>query len=249
MLHPTSRSRRAAALAAVVALGLGSAALAGCGSDDEPTATPATTTAPTASGPAEVADDGTTSIAGSALADQLNALPVAQLTDDERAGLIWMREEEKLARDVYQALGTTTSLPIFANIAAAEQTHLDAVGALLDRYGIDDPAAGKAAGEFTDPTFTKLYDDLVAQGRASLTDALTVGATIEELDISDLQARATDTPDIALVYANLEKGSRNHLRAFATQLERRGVTYTPIYLSQGAYDAIVSTDIEQGRAG
>ncbi|MDH4364740.1 MAG: DUF2202 domain-containing protein, partial [Acidimicrobiia bacterium] len=50
----------------------------------------------------------------------------------------------------------------------------------------------------------------MARGSGALVDALTVGATIEDLDIADLRARATDTPAIALVYANLERGSPNH---------------------------------------
>ena len=39
------------------------------------------------------------------------------LTDDEAAALAYLREEEKLARDVYLTLADTWQLPIFANIA------------------------------------------------------------------------------------------------------------------------------------
>ena len=92
------------------------------------------------------------------------------------------------------------------------------------------------------------YDALMARGSGALVDALTVGATIEDLDIADLRARATDTPAIALVYANLERGSPNHLRAFSAQLDGRRVGYTPSRISQGDLDAIVAGPIERGPA-
>lgn len=201
------------------------------------------------SGPAQVGADGATNIGGGVLQAEIGALPMATLTGDERAGLIWMREEEKLAHDVYVALGDEWRVRVFDNIASAEQTHTDAVKALLDRYTVTDPSAGNAAGVFANPDLQALYTALVEQGRTSLVAALTVGATVEDLDIADLQARATTTPDIALVYANLEKGSRNHLRAFTKQLDNNGATYAPTHITQAAYDEIVSGEVERGSNG
>jgi hypothetical protein len=135
---------------------------------------------------------------------------------------------------------------VFANISAAELTHMASVELLLDRYGIPDPAADTAAGEFVDPALQTLYDELVAKGSLSLVDAFTVGATIEDLDIADLQQRESAQPDIALVFDSLELGSRNHMRAFNRQLERSGVVYRPAYISQEQFDAIVSSPTERG---
>ena len=174
---------------------------------------------------------------------------LATLTDDEIAGLLWMREEEQLAHDVYTTLGDLWGLRIFENISAAETTHVAAVVDLLDRYGIGDPAAGNEHGTFTDPQIQALYDQLVTDGSVSLLAALSVGALIEELDISDLRLRssATDVVDITTVYANLEKGSRNHLRAFTSELADRDVIYEPTQLDLDAYEAIVSSPMERGR--
>ncbi len=180
---------------------------------------------------------------------RIAALPVATLTAEEVDGLVWMREEEKLAHDVYVTLGDTWGRQVFENISRAETTHMEAVRTLLDRYGIADPAAGQPAGVFTNPDLQTLYDDLVARGKTSLVDALTVGALIEDLDISDLRERATDTPDIALVYADLEHGSENHLRAFVRNLGRQGVTYTPTHISVGDFQSIIGSPTGQGRAG
>ncbi len=165
------------------------------------------------------------------------------LEADEAAGLLYMREEEKLARDVYLTLAERWSLPVFSNIQRAEQQHMDAVLVLLEQYGLDDPAAGNPVGVFTDPDLQALYEELVAQGSRSLADALKVGAAIEEIDILDLEARIgeTDNPDIRRVYTYLKSGSENHLRAFAATLARQiGETYTPQYLDQATYDAILA---------
>lgn len=145
---------------------------------------------------------------------QLAAIPATDLSAEESAALLYMREEEKLARDVYNQLYTLWGQPVFQNIAASEQTHTDEIKLLLDRYGLADPALDP--GQFTDANLQALYDQLIAQGSVSLTDALNVGALVEQTDIADLQARLaqTDNADIQLVYNNLMNASYNHLAAF-----------------------------------
>jgi hypothetical protein len=187
----------------------------------------------------------------SALVSAQSAAPTT-LTPAEIAGLTFMREEEKLARDVYLALDDAWNLQVFANIARSEQNHMDAVGTLLTRYGLPDPAAGNAPGEFTHPDLQALYDQLVAQGGQSLGEALRVGATIEEIDIRDLheQLPGVRHSDIRRVYEQLEQGSENHLRAFVSTLERQtGETYEPQYLDQAVYDEIVGGTSGQGGRG
>ena len=174
------------------------------------------------------------------------------LTPGEVAGLTFMREEEKLARDVYLTLYDAWNHQVFSNIAGSEQTHMNAIGTLLTRYGIADPAAGNDVGEFTNPDLQALYNQLVAQGRQSLADALRVGATIEEIDIRDLveQLAGVEHSDIRRVYERLEQGSENHLRAFVSTLERQtGATYSPQYLDQATYDQIINATTGQGGGG
>ena len=142
----------------------------------------------------------------------------AGLTQDEIDDLVYMREEEKLARDVYIALYDNWGLAIFNNIASSEQKHMDAIKTLLVRYGIPDPA--QDPGKFTNEKLRELYADLVAQGGASVVEALKVGVIIEETDIDDLEEALGDTnhKDIIRVYTNLKAGSLNHLKAFNSQL-------------------------------
>ena len=201
------------------------------------------------SGPMQVGSNGESNFDPAVLDTRLEAMPTAELTTAETAGLLRMREEEKLAHDVYSTLYDQWQLQAFDNISSSELTHTDAVLTLLDRYDLADPAAGNAVGEFTNADLQSLYTSLVERGSSSLVDALEVGATIEDLDISDLRSLATDTPDLALVYANLEKGSRNHLRAFTKQLAKNGADYTPAYISQADYDAIIASDMERGSSG
>ena len=186
--------------------------------------------------------------AGPLIADIAQA---AELSTTEAEGLQFMREEEKLARDVYQALYDKWGAQVFANIAESEQTHMDAVLTLLERYNLTDPSQADY-GTFTNPNLQTLYNNLILQGNESVEAAYEVGALIEDLDINDLQnfIESTEHDDIILVYENLERGSRNHLRAFNRQLERAtGETYKPQYISQTAFEEIISGDVERGPQG
>jgi hypothetical protein len=146
------------------------------------------------------------------------------LTQLEEQELLYLREEEKLARDVYTALYASSSLQIFSNISQSEQRHMNAALTLLQTYGLTDPVGSNAAGVFTNSELQSLYDQLVAQGAASQIAALQVGVLIEETDIADLEAAIgnTDKPDVIRVYNNLLKGSRNHLSAFTNNLAALG---------------------------
>jgi hypothetical protein len=193
-----------------------------------------TTTTTAGNGQARVADRSQNTI---------DPATVAEPTAEEIAGLVYMREEEKLARDVYLALYEVWGQPVFQNIASSEQAHMDSVLSLLEQYGVSDPAAGKGQGEFDNPVFQSLYEELVAQGSLSQIEASRVGATIEDLDIVDLQELLDDTSNeyIVQVYSNLLSGSENHLRAFVSNLERQGGgPYVPVYLDQDAYETIIA---------
>ena len=175
-------------------------------------------------------------------------LPYQEVDAVEQSDLLHMREEEKLARDVYRALDDLWGMRVFRNISSAEQRHMDAIAGLLVKYGIEDPVGDNPDGQFEDEGMQALYHQLVAQGSESLNEALIVGATIEDLDLHDLATDLTHTDnlDIQTVYQNLAKGSRNHLRAFISLLEANGVTYTPQFISQVVFDEITSSAKEQG---
>ena len=181
----------------------------------------------------------TSEVNASALSSALNEQPSGDLTSSEKGGLLYMAEEEKLAKDVYHVVNKKWNLRAFDNIVQAEKTHEEAVNALLTRYSI--PYQAKEEGEFSNETLQKLYDELVSRGSISVEDALRVGAAIEEIDILDLEKRMTQTDkeDILLVYSNLVRGSENHLRAFANNLKKQGFEYSPEYLSQERYNDII----------
>ena len=178
--------------------------------------------------------------------------PAGDLTDAEIESLLLMREEEKLARDVYLTLYDVWGLPVFKNIASSEQQHTDSVKSLLDAYGIEDPVQDDTIGVFTNANLQAICDDLTAQGKESQEAALRVGAAIEEIDILDLQDGLAETsdPNITMVYNRLMSGSYNHLRAFVSQIEQQtGETYVPQYLSPEAYAEILSAPMGMGQGG
>lgn len=184
-----------------------------------------------------------------ALRNQLNSLPKEALSAEEEAGLLFMREEEKLAYDLYTRLYEQWNDQVFNNIAQSEATHTEAVKLLLDKYELPDPATGNSIGVFTNSNLQALYNNLRADGQVSEVAALEVGAAVEEIDILDLEQQlltVVDNQDIRLVYTNLQKGSRNHLRAFVRNLTARGITYQPQYLSQEVYEDIILGDVETG---
>lgn len=193
--------------------------------------------------------EGSTSIDPNLLATAMSSTSDGVLSESEVEGLIYMREEEKLARDVYLTLFNQWNVNIFQNIAKSEQTHTDAIKNLLDIYGIVDPVVNDEIGTFVNPDLQALYDQLVIQGSQSLGDALKVGAAIEEIDIIDIEKyiAQTEHANIQTVYESLLKGSRNHLRAFVSNLQTRtGEAYQPQFLTQEGYELIISASIETG---
>lgn len=178
------------------------------------------------------------------------SLPKESLSRAEINDLLHMREEEKLARDVYLTLYKKWNLPVFKNILKAENWHMHMIKLLLDKYGLNDPIeeTGDMVGVFKNPKLQSLYNELVKKGSSSLKDALMTGATIEDLDIKDLQEaiQRSDNKDIDLVYQNLEKGSKNHMRAFVGVLRKYGWNYTPQFISERDFNQIISSKHETG---
>ncbi len=125
---------------------------------------------------------------------------------------------------------------------------MDAVKSLIDKYQLADPVKSDAVGEFSDMELAQLYKSLVSKGEISLTDALRVGATIEDLDLFDIATfeLATDNQDISLIYDNLAKGSRNHMRSYYDQLLSRGVVYQATYINDEELKLIINSPQETG---
>lgn len=131
--------------------------------------------------------------------------------------LAFSRDEERMARDLYAAIAATYDNAVpFSTITTSEQRHFDSVGVLLVRYGVPDPAAGKAPGTYANAEIQKLYDTLLAQSKTSLAEAYKVGVAVETRDIADVKdSMATATQvDIDRVYGSLLNGSQMHLQSF-----------------------------------
>lgn len=176
----------------------------------------------------------------------ISSLPTAELSDSEKSGILYMVEEEQMARDLYNAMFTKYGVQQFSNIAQSEQMHVDAVMQLVTRYNLTAPAL--TAGKYSNATLQQTYDTLLAQGSKSLADALNMGGLVEETDINDLRTRMNDADnaDIQFVYSNLLRASQNHLRAYANQYtQQSGSAYTAQVLSADEITQIMSQP--QGR--
>ena len=175
---------------------------------------------------------------------------------NEQTHLEFMREEEKLARDVYMKLSAMyPKHRIFGKIDDSEQKHTDAVRAMINKYGLDDPNTNDNVGVFTGEDygwyFTEKFNLLVERASLSELDALYVGAFIEELDMMDINQCPqvivetdngindvsecgkvyTDNSDVNNLYASLLDGSDSHLEGYVRNIEK--------YIGKGNSPALV----------
>jgi hypothetical protein len=170
------------------------------------------------------------------------------LSKTELETLLFTREEEKMAHDVYWYASQKYGVPIFENIARSEISHTQAVLNLMAKYSVTDPLDGSTLpGQFTNPVLAQLYRKLTERADVSLASAMEVGLYIEDLDIRDLDQALTQTqrPDLIQVYENLRCGSTNHLRSFENLASGMGITYTPEFISQSEYTAIINADMSK----
>ena len=172
------------------------------------------------------------------------------ITQSEIDGLLLMREEEKMAQDVYDSFYSTYKVINFDRISNSETRHTAAILALINHFELTDPAL-TTPGKFSSTNIQGLYDKLVAAGTSANT-ALSTGAFIEEYDIADLKKLIAETTnaDIITVYTNLLRGSENHLRAFVRTLKIRGIVYSPQILTSTDFATIIAaTNTTRGGGG
>ena len=168
------------------------------------------------------------------------------LSELEIEDLQFLKEEEKLARDVYLFSFDLYGHQIFKNISRSEQMHMNSVNVILEKYDIQD-LSFETRGEFSNDILQELYNDLTGLASKSLQDALVAGATVEDLDINDLNNFIINTnhQDIKDMYKNLSCGSRNHLRGFNNNLEYLGVSYDPQFISLEEFNEILKNANEK----
>lgn len=165
------------------------------------------------------------------------------LTEQDKIDLQYLQEEEKLARDVYLTLLAKWNLVVFQNIADSEQRHTDTALQLLTTYQLPTLAL-KEIGKFHNPTLQTLYDDLINRGSQNISEALLVGALVEEVDIADLQRmlNTTKNPDLINSYTKLMQASYRHLNAFVSAWRNYTdqTNYQAQVLPQSEVDKILS---------
>jgi len=177
--------------------------------------------------------------------DISNELLDSKLSIEDKNALMFMLEEEKLARDTYEYLDGLYAINQFSNIKLSEQSHVNAISALLDKNEI--PYTIQPYGKFENQELQELYNQFVEYGQSNRDNALEVGATIEDLDIVDLQEfiEATSNTSLISVFESLQCGSRNHLRSFVKAIENANEIYEPQFLTLEEYNDIVEDTNEK----
>ena len=166
---------------------------------------------------------------------------VATLTAREKDGLIFIWEEEKAARDLYNGLYEKNNMTIFLDLVRSESSHMDQARTVMEKQGLTLPP--DEPGVFQNQTLQEIHDQLLAEGLQSDQDALTVAAIFEEISIVDLEKEllASQAEDVRTVYDGLLAGSRKHLRSYVSDLEGQGIEYQPRYLEAEQFQEIVKS--------
>lgn len=190
--------------------------------------------------------DGIDATEATALAGQsstqllISSLPAAILNDEQKQILVYMWNEEKLAKDIYLALNAVyPSQQLYTIATNSETQHEAAMQALLAKYNLSaweplNPQASYSvaaltaipAGAYTVTALQSLYDALYAKGGASARDSLEVGCMVEVTDVNDFDrdiALVDNVLDAKTVFENLRAGSYNHYWAFDRGLRSMGV--------------------------
>ncbi|MDD2638799.1 MAG: DUF2202 domain-containing protein [Methanothrix sp.] len=172
--------------------------------------------------------------------DQISGTSAATLSPREEEGVLFIWEEEKVARDLYKELYRETEQSIFMDLARSEQSHMDQAKTLIDKYDLKLPVKDEP-GVFSNSTLINLYKELLARGMQSQEDALKVAATFEEISIVDLERelKVADNDDMRVVFQGLLAGSRKHLRSYVMDLQDMNIEYTPQYMSPREFDEVV----------
>lgn len=172
----------------------------------------------------------------------------SQISENDKIGLFYLLEEEKLAYDIYSEMYKKYNHKVFENIMKAEKVHQEHILNLLKTMDIDADQYYENPGEFTNKNLQDLYNDFILTGNYSLSDAFRAGAMIEETDIKDLRDNFSKTNDatIKALYECLDNASQNHLRAFVRNLKREDINYSPKVLSKEDFDLIISSKNKPG---
>jgi len=193
----------------------------------------------------EVKSDGATTFALAGVTPAFDS--TADLTADEIEFIYAIREDEKVARDLYFSFFGTFGLKPFENIGKAEDNHIKATEKLFDYYEIDYPALSEN-GKFENAIRQKLFDSLLLKGTPEL-EAFKVMAMLEESNIVEYGEvlKTIANPNIKIVIENLARASANHFKAAIRQITALGGTYRPALMTQEQYRAVIATGFEKGK--
>ncbi|RFO96418.1 hypothetical protein DIC66_14055 [Rhodoferax lacus] len=168
--------------------------------------------------------------------------PATAMSTEAAASLAFMREQQQLLFEIYDLDVSVWNLPLFTNLRESASTTSESAKLLLDRYQQADPMYGLPSGTFKSPEFQALYEKFANVTRENLIEALTVSIEMEELNVrelSDQKAQVVNNADVLIIYDSVLKASIGRLVAAMRELNQRGVSYVPKFITQAEFDAIL----------
>ncbi len=176
-----------------------------------------------------------------------NNFPFEDLSGQEEKGIVFVREEEKVAVNFYGMMSDLFGSEVLTQLAESERTHLGVTALPVEKYHLQDPTVDRTDGEFMSNSLQAHYDELIEEGSPSLSDAFIAGTTLQEASLVTIQNqldRVANNRDLRNMYAALRVATRNHLRIMFREVTDHGGSYAPLFMEQAAFQAIVSSDFE-----
>jgi hypothetical protein len=187
-------------------------------------------------------DSDDTGLAG--LRSELRRLPVRDPSPEEEAGVLYIWESVKASRDLNSNFSTLWQSTVFEEATAADQVNMDAAALLLARYNLPLPPSAGNPGTFESEPLLDLYARFTVEGGESMQAALQASATLQELNILDLQSQmaATDKDEMLAVYGHLLEASARQLWSLVRAIERFGGSpYEPSYLTALGFEEVLGS--------
>lgn len=162
---------------------------------------------------------------------------------DDKALLLKLYSEEKMAYDLYGEFYERWQLNVFSDVQQREARHVWCVEVIMNKYSAA-VSAGKKKILYHDKETEDLYNELSVKGCISDLSALEAAAYLKEKFISDLRTRALNINDgyLLKVIFLLEKAAKSHFQAFVKSIRLSGSDYTPAFLTDGEYSNIMTPE-------
>lgn len=152
------------------------------------------------------------------------------LSADEKEGLLSLLELQKMQVDVYSVMADRIQQPVFNDLAEQDAKLMELLAVKVDKYGLDNPITGKAAGEFEDEAVQNKYNAFIRTTNFGWNEMIAYATDMEEELIDVIQEQKTKISgnmDIVQLYEEILQQSVSDLNALNEEWENYSHIYAP----------------------